>query len=193
MGENMRKLLPKECLDGTVRNLTTCSAYNMKKLSETFLELEHMCDFSPTNKTHIVLHHSLTKDSRTVSWNPIREYHIEKFNTDEIGYHFGIEEVRKSDVYEIFYGRRINRDGIHCPQNGMNRLGVGFMFCGNFDETKPPELMLDKASSFIADVCTLTGIPPENIHGHRHFNNNKSCPGNLFDVAEFKKMVVGKL
>ena len=189
----MRKLLPKECLEGTVRNLTTLSAYNIKKISENFLELEHMCDFSPTNKTHIILHHSLTKDSKTVSWNPIREYHKRIFNTDEIGYHFGIEEVRNSDVYEIFYGRRINRRGIHCPQGSMNSVGIGFMFCGNFDITKPPELMLDKASSFIADICTLTGIPPEKIYGHRDYNKNKSCPGKLFDIDGFKNMVIKKL
>jgi len=189
----MRKEIPRETLEHGIRTLTTGSSLFVKKLAENLLNIEATLDNKVTNKTHIILHHSLTNDSRTVSWNPIREYHKRVFNTYDIGYHFGIEEIRDRDVYEVLFGRRINETGIHCPQGSMNSVGIGFMFCGNFDITKPPELMLDKASSFIADICTLTGIPPEKIYGHRDYNKNKSCPGKLFDIDGFKNMVIKKL
>ena len=189
----MRKDIPKETMEHKVRNLTTGSALHIRALSKNLIELENRLLSSFVNKTHIILHHSLTKDSRTVSWNPIRKYHIDKFDTDEIGYHFGIEEVRDDNIYEVLYGRRINETGIHCPQGGMNRFGIGFMFCGNFDLEPPPTAMLDKASSFIADICITTGIAPENIKGHRDFNSNKTCPGKLFNIGEFIELVIQKL
>ena len=182
-------MLPRHRLESKIRDITTSSSLHVLKLKQAFQKLEELGDFYPTNKRYIVLHHSFTKDGTTVSWNPIRENHIKLFNTNDIGYHYGIEEIRKDEVYEVLYGRRINSKGCHCPQNDMNNVGVGFMFCGNFDIAPPPIEMLRKAADFIADLCNMAGISPNNIHGHREFNLAKSCPGKKFNMEQFRELV----
>jgi len=185
----MINLLPRQEFEAKIRNTTTGISLYVRKIKKAFEELEDMSSLYTTNKRYIILHHSWTEDSTTVSWNPIRENHMRRWNIDEIGYQFGIEEVRKEGVYEILYGRRINSKGYHCPQGKMNSLGLGFMFCGNFDIAPPPISMLYKAADFIADICIMTGIPTCNIHGHRDFNLVKTCPGKYFNINEFKQLV----
>ena len=159
--------------------------------------------------THIVLHHSLTKDSETVSWGAIRRYHTSwKCNGEiitqakarelmavgvkgvespwrDIGYHFGIELI--GNEYEVLLGRMPYETGAHCTQQGMNSKALGILFTGNFDLIKPPEAMWKKGLLVVAALCKAFKIPVDNIQGHRYYAGYKSCPGKLFDVDKFKK------
>jgi N-acetylmuramoyl-L-alanine amidase len=134
--------------------------------------------------SHIILHHSLTDDGATVSWQAIRRYHVQEKHWDDIGYHYGIELI--NGEYEVLVGRDINRVGAHTVT--MNQLAIGICFVGNFDVTIPPEAMLKRGVAFVASLCEQHNIMPDNIVGHR-FYAPKSCPGNNFDLTSFIERV----
>jgi len=146
---------------------------------------------------HLMIHHSLTKDSGTVSWGAIRKYHVETKHWNDIGYHFGIELANVGRhgemVPEILVGRPWNRNGAHCRHNGMNRRSLGICLVGNFDETDPPEDILAATASFVAFLLSFNDIPIEKIVGHRDFNPAKTCPGTRFDLNAFRDRVEEKL
>ena len=137
--------------------------------------------------THIMIHHSLTKDSNTVSWNAIRKYHLGQGWLD-IGYHFGLELV--GDEYEALIGRPLNWEGSHCKEGGMNHKAIGICCVGNYDLVTPESKMLDTlVTRLILPLMRAFKIPSKNIVFHREFATYKSCPGILFT----KNMILSRI
>jgi len=137
----------------------------------------------------IVIHHSLTKDSGTVSWGAIRDYHIGARGWADIGYHAGIELV--GDKYECFYGRPDDMQGAHTQ--GENHNSLGFCFIGNFDEQDPdPDMLATAVQRVLAPWCRQYRISVSQILGHRVFAN-KSCPGDLFSIDVLRDMIETEL
>lgn len=132
---------------------------------------------------YIVLHHSLTRDGATVSWDAIRRYHIFTCGWRAIGYHFGIELVR--DHHEIFVGRMLNETGAHCK--GMNGRSLGICFLGNFDRDPLPSGKWHIGLKLVKCLCEVFKIPRENVVAHRDYAPYKSCPGKLFDMDRFRE------
>ena len=137
----------------------------------------------------IILHHSLTKDSQTVSWGAIRKYHMEVMGWKEIGYHFGSEIV--GDHYEILVGRMMNEVGAHCE--GQNKDTLSICFVGNFDLDEVPPEQWNQGIKLVASLCTIFKISPSMIYGHHEFNPNKTCPGLKFPVHGFIQQVAERI
>jgi len=127
----------------------------------------------------IVLHHSLTEDGKTVSWNAIRQYHLGKGWSD-IGYHFGIELV--GNHYEILNGRLLTTIGAHC--RGLNKISIGICFVGNFDIDEPPPEQLIIGRGLIRSLMNVFNITNAFVKGHCEYSQ-KSCPGKEFPLGEF--------
>ncbi len=136
----------------------------------------------------IILHHSATEDSGTVSWNAIRRYHTDICGWSDIGYHFGIEHVADpgdpAGSYEIIMGRTLNQIGGHT--SGHNYDSIGICFVGNFDDQAVPEGQWKAGLKLVRWLCSHYGIVKSAVYGHRNFAN-KTCPGKLFDIEKFRR------
>ena len=139
-------------------------------------------------KTHVVLHHSATKDTGTLSWPAIRFFHVGVKGWLDIGYHIGIEWHGDKDDghYEVMLGRPLDADGAHCPQGDMNRHAIGVCFVGDYDLYAPPVEMLQCAAKHLRPIMDALGIPADmdHVHAHRHFNPDKTCPGAQFSTRQ---------
>jgi len=134
--------------------------------------------------THIIIHHSLTKDSQTVSWDAIRRYHMKELRWRDIGYHFGIEMV--GNHYEVIQGRMMDETGAHCKEDNMNRRSLGICFVGNFDEQEPPEKQWLLGIRLVRSLLVSLDMTYEQVLGHRELAPCKSCPGKRFDLDLFR-------
>lgn len=131
----------------------------------------------------IILHHSLTEDSGTVSWNAIRKYHVLELGWRDIGYHFGVEFLR--DRHEILVGRMPNEQGAHCKEHNEKSLGICFI--GNYDLEQLPGDALVLGVRLVQYLRDLYHIPVREVIGHREaIGGWKSCPGSKFDLDYFR-------
>ena len=131
----------------------------------------------------IIIHHSLTDDSRTLSWGAIRDNHKDTGWFD-IGYHAGAEVVR--DGIECLYGRPDTVAGAHCA--GHNHDSLGFCFVGDFDKQHPSDELLEIACRrVIVPWLVYYGLNPEDIRPHSDFSE-KTCPGKMFDMARLRQI-----
>lgn len=139
---------------------------------------------------NIIIHHSATKDSGTVSWQAIRRYHVNECAWGEIGYHFGIESIQDQSWaephYEILFGRMPDKDGAHTK--GRNSDSIGVCVVGDFDSNPPPEGQWNAALSLVRWLMGVYGIPKEKVWGHRDWAQ-KTCPGTKWNMDEFREQL----
>jgi len=133
---------------------------------------------------NVIIHHSLTKDGKTVSWNAIRKYHI-SLGWKTIGYHYGIELV--DDDYEILVGRMMNEFGAHCTQQNMNYQSLGICCIGNFDVDPVPPKQWQLCLALVRSLVDVLRLSVDNIYGHNQFANYKSCPGKNWSMDKFRE------
>jgi hypothetical protein len=166
-------------------------------------------------RTHIVIHHSFTKDGDTVSWDDITRFHtsyrrggdiiteqgyyslkaqgvagLEKPWAD-VGYHAGVEDTTGGEGgVQAFLGRDWLSDAAACPQGDMNRKGLHVCVVGNYDLVVPSDEHLRVlVKRVILPWMRLFGISADHIVGHRDYNPNKTCPGSQFDIDKVRRLV----
>lgn len=140
--------------------------------------------------THIIIHHSLTEDGKTVSWDAIRRYHMDPqgpYKMLDIGYHYGIELI--NDRLEILVGRMMTDVGAHCRQGGMNSHSLGIMLCGNFDLRPPGDARIELLLRFVKSLQLTWKIGNDRVKRHTDYAPEKSCPGKLFPWEQFKTLL----
>ncbi len=137
----------------------------------------------------ITVHHSLTKDSGSVSWGAIKKYHTEIKGWSDIGYHVGVELVTSGNeiYFEILMGRMWDRQGAHA--RGYNQGNLAICFVGNFDLREPPEAQLKAGAKIISYWRKLFDIPMAGIYPHSFFDPNKTCPGLQFSMNQLKSFI----
>lgn len=132
----------------------------------------------------IIIHHSLTKDGRTLDWDAIRRYHINVNGWDDVGYHAGVERFNNQLVCKA--GRSIAKTGAHTI--GHNDY-IGICIVGNFDETVPDDQLLRYTACVVAGFLrTYSYLTLEDVHRHHEYAT-KSCPGKLFPWKKFLDFV----
>lgn len=140
------------------------------------------------DKNNIVIHHSLTSDSGTVSWGAIRRYHIQHNGWSAVAYHYGIERI--GDTYEILIGRQVARDAAAVKEGGLNRTGIHICLVGNFDDDDVPVEQYRLLVELLRTLCEVHKIPASRIYGHRDFATYKSCPGKRLSIQQLRRDVL---
>ncbi len=137
--------------------------------------------------TGILIHHSLTEDSDTLSWGPIRFNHMTKRDPPfiDIGYHAGCEKVRGQ--YEVLIGRPETIPGAH--EVRVNQTHLGFLFVGNYDiDFAEPDMLATAARRWLAPMCLRFGIDTDRVEPHSAYST-KTCPGKAFPMDDLRAMI----
>jgi len=131
----------------------------------------------------IIIHHSLTKDGKTVDWDGIKRYHMQEKGWVDIGYHAGVERI--SGVLTSLTGRPLDMPGAHCV--GHNDC-IGICVVGNFDQAAPDNETLRYAAALTAGYLRMFELPIATVEPHNKYAP-KSCPGLKFPFSYFLGMV----
>jgi len=129
----------------------------------------------------LIIHHSLTADSGTVSWDAIRNYHVNELGWRDIGYHFGLENINGRN--EILVGRMMDEAGAHTV--GHNTDSLGICVVGNFDIQVVPEEQMSLLVRLSKSLLGVFSLSWEDVKRHSDYASYKSCPGKLFQWDEF--------
>lgn len=148
-----------------------------------------MKQFAQGQPTGICIHHSLTKDSKSLSLAAIEKYHVDTNGWEAIGYHVVVEMV--GEEARVMSARSSAYQGAHEPK--LNATHLGLCIVGNFDQDVPNKALFDAA---VRGCVALMVIHPRirllDIAFHNDYST-KSCPGDMFPKTAFLLAVDEKL
>jgi hypothetical protein len=168
--------------------------------------------------TKIMLHDSRDKHGRTHSYREIRSFHqsfkdlkagevltetealgrIDDGETGisrpwkEAGFHYAVERVQGTP--EIIMLRPATQNGAHSREGNMNRSALSILIHGDLGEERLADDMTQRLVVLVKYLMKTYKIPVEGIITHRaRGSTRRACPGDLFNVEEFREAVRASL
>lgn len=169
---------------------------------------------------YIIIHHSEIASGDVKTWAAIKAYHTSWRYNDEtiseekakelmsqgktvvapwsdIGYHFGVASNKNLTQFEYEVGRSLATIGSHAV--GFNDKGIGICCLGSFNKTIPSNELYNATIDLVKKLQGIYNIPDENVIGHRETYDllkqprAKDCPGTMYDMVYFRKLLKGSL
>lgn len=159
------------------------------------LRLSNTANRSPTNVTHLIIHHSAGNYTPSTDFAAVVRsywsYHTgPSLGWADIGYNWLVD--RNGVIYQ---GRAFNFDGnrdvIGAHFSGQNGRTMGICLIGNFNSTQPTAAAVNQLRTMLAWKANEKGIDVRarqmhttlnifTISGHRDGRNPTDCPGHQF-------------
>lgn len=118
----------------------------------------------------------------------------------DIAYNFGIEKVHYG--YTFLKGRPLSDIGAHAGTDvskKFNEEGIGICLVGNYDIIALTELQRQMLKELVLVLMDMFGIPATKVIGHKevypllNIPIEKTCPGKLFDMQDFRNTLTEAL
>ena len=145
---------------------------------------------------YIIIHCS---DSEWGCSREINKWHLER-GFSGIGYNFvllnGKPESGGRKITSLMgcieCGREVGAEGAHCL--GYNKNSIGICLVGKGQESFCTE-QFDSLKMLVSELCTMHGIPAENVLGHNETESGKAegktCPN--FPVEAIRVYLKGRV
>ncbi len=128
----------------------------------------------------IFIHCTDTPDTRNVSREEIRRWHIDR-GFDDIGYHFIIDRDAS-----LIAGRSLMREGAAVQGRNMNSISIVLVGRHRFTQD-----MLSLCMIFCARLVRKHGLQVKDVRGHYEVEDRKTCPN--IDMTVFRAGVAAVL
>lgn len=131
------------------------------------------------NPKKIIVHHTHNPELTLLTTHKL---HQEKFKWAGVGYNYLIE--KDSEIFEA----RGMYVGAHAKGHNIESIGIALV--GNFDDFVPSNNQLESLIELCIYLMFKYDIEPNKILGHRELQGvTKSCPGNKFNMDEFRELL----
>jgi hypothetical protein len=132
--------------------------------------------------SHIMIHHTDTPEwteVHTKDGHKFRKrFYMDKEKCDELGKKRGFDECGYNFIVErdgvVHQARALNKQGAHCPADGMNRKAIAVAFALKGEEESPVDVQIEAVKALIGQLYSVHGELAIVYHGD---HKATLCPG----------------
>jgi len=133
-----------------------------------------------TDWRYIIVHHTATETGSLAS---IDRFHRDKGMENGAAYHFIIGNGDGMKDGEIVASHRWDQqlNGGHVGDDAWNRMSIGIVLVGNFEDTQPSKAQMDSLAKLVRFLMVQNKIPLDHVIPHRLCPISQTlCPGKQF-------------